>query len=379
MMRLVGRRVLLVVLQGVEPGKWMAYVAVKAGKVPSGRGTSFCATMALIIAALALASGVAGWIGDFDPLAWVSASASPKDIGTSSFDDRFSVASAPDSFSTGISPGFLVRSLPSELETKFQQAKDRLARKLQSQDWRVTLFEEASTEEASTEEPATREPTVEEPTPSSVAAVPLPRSRPAEANRELQAGPAAPEPSTAAQSDDRTLLQKLSDLLPARLTLASLAPDGGLLGARPNLTSLGYDNLTAVYDISAHAVYMPDGSKLEAHSGLGSLMDDPGHANERNVGATPPNVYDLKPRERLFHGVQALRMIPVGDNGTLGRSGLLAHSYMLGPKGDSNGCVSIKNYEQFLKAFSNGEIKHLVVVPSLGDEMSPSRRSTSQS
>jgi Tlde1 domain len=379
MMRPVARRVLLVVLQGVEPGKWMAYVALIAGRVPLDRGTSFSRTIASVIAAFALASGALAWIDDFDPVARVSDSAVPKDIGTSSFDDRFSVASAPDLSSTGISPGFLVRSLPSELETKFQQAKDRLARKLQSQDWRVTLFEEASTEEASTEEPATREPTVEEPTPSSVAAVPLPRSRPAEANRELQAGPAAAEPSTAAQSDDRTLLQKLSDLLPARLTLASLAPDGGLLGARPNLTSLGYDNLTAVYDISAHAVYMPDGSKLEAHSGLGSLMDDPGHANERNVGATPPNVYDLKPRERLFHGVQALRMIPVGDNGTLGRSGLLAHSYMLGPKGDSNGCVSIKNYEQFLKAFSNGEIKHLVVVPSLGDEMSPSRRSTSQS
>jgi hypothetical protein len=108
-------------------------------------------------------------------------------------------------------------------------------------------------------------------------------------------------------------------------------------------------------------------------------MDDPAHVSERNVGATPPNVYDLKPREQLFHGVQALRMIPVGDNGTLGRSGLLAHSYMLGPKGDSNGCVSIKDYEKFLKAFTNGEIKRLVVVPSLADEKSASRRSTSQS
>jgi hypothetical protein len=52
---------------------------------------------------------------------------------------------------------------------------------------------------------------------------------------------------------------------------------------------------------------------------------------------------------------------------------------MLGPKGDSNGCVSIKDYEKFLKAFTNGEIKRLVVVPSLGDEKSASRRSTSQS
>jgi hypothetical protein len=352
----------------------MAYVAVKAGKVPSGRGTSFCGTAALSIAALALASGVAGWIGDFDPVAWVSASASPRDIGPSSFDDRFAVASTHDMFSTGVTPRLLVRSLPPELEIKFEQAKGRLAEKLRTQDWRVALLEEPSTEE-----PVSKQPAVEEPAPSSVAAVPLPRSRPVEAGLQLQAGLAAVQPPATAQSDDRTLLQKLSDLLPAHITLASLAPDGGLLAARPNLTSLGYDNLTAVYDISARAVYMPDGSRLEAHSGLGSLMDDPGHANERNVGVTPPNVYDLKPRERLFHGVQALRLIPVGDSPTLGRSGLLAHSYMLGPNGDSNGCVSIKNYEQFLKAFSNGEIKRLVVVPSLGDGIPASQRSTSQS
>jgi hypothetical protein len=124
---------------------------------------------------------------------------------------------------------------------------------------------------------------------------------------------------------------------------------------------------------------MPNGSKLEAHSGFGSLMDDPGHVSERNVGATPPNVYDLKPRERLFHGIQALRMTPVGENGTLGRSGLLAHGYMLGANGDSNGCVSIKDYDQFLKAFQNGEINRLVVVPSLGAGTSPSQRSISQS
>jgi hypothetical protein len=352
----------------------MAYIALKAGKVPLGRGSTSSGTIPLVIAAFALVSGVAAWVGDLDPVAWVANAAAPKDIAASSFDDRFSVASA-SGLSTGIPPHLLVRSLSSELETKVQQAKGRLAQKLQSQDWRVALFEQPSTEQ-----PATVEPTVEEPAPSGVVAVPLPKSRPVEANLELQAGPPAAQPPATAQSSDRTLLQKLSDLLPPRITLASLAPDGGLLGGdRPNLASLGYDNLTAVYDISARTVYMPDGSKLEAHSGFGSLMDDPGHVNERMVGATPPNVYELKPRERLFHGVQALRMIPVGDNGTLGRSGLLAHSYMLGPNGDSNGCVSIKNYEKFLKAFSDGEIKHLVVVPSLSDAVPASRRSTSQS
>ena len=356
----------------------MAYIALKAGKVPLGRGTISSATIPLAIAAFALASGVAAaWIGDLDPVAWVANSAAPKDIAAS-FDDRFSVASAPN-LSTGIPSHFLVRSLSSELETKFQQAKGRLAQKLQSQDWRVAVLEQPGTEQTSAEETTTSKPAVEETTPSGVAAVPIPRSRPVEANLELQSGPPAAQPPATAQSSDRTLLQKLSDLLPPRITLASLAPDGGLLANRPNLSSLGYDSLTAVYDISARTVYMPDGSKLEAHSGFGSLMDDPAHVNERMVGATPPNVYELKPREQLFHGVQALRMIPVGDNSTLGRSGLLAHSYMLGPNGDSNGCVSIKNYEKFLKAFSDGEIKHLVVVPSLSDAISASRRSTSQS
>jgi type VI secretion system (T6SS) effector TldE1-like protein len=335
----------------------MAYVISEADRVPSGRSISFSGTIASVIAAFALASGVAAWIGDLDGVAWFSDPASPKDISTSSFDDRFSVVSAPDLFSANIPPRSLVRSLPSELEIKFQQAKGQLAQKMQSQDRRVAL--------------------IEEPTPSSVAAVPVPRSRPVEANLELKNG--VPNGVPSAQTENRTLLQRISDLLPARVTLASLAPDGGLFRAGPDLASLGYDNVTAVYDISARAVYMPDGSKLEAHSGFGSLMDDPGHVSERNIGATPPNVYDLKPREQLFHGVQALRMIPVGDNGTLGRSGLLAHSYMLGPNGDSNGCVSIKDYEKFLKAFSNGEIKRLVVVPNLSDEKSASRRSTSQS
>jgi hypothetical protein len=82
-------------------------------------------------------------------------------------------------------------------------------------------------------------------------------------------------------------------------------------------------------------------------------------------GATPPNVYNLTPREQLFHGVQALRLIPIGDGELYGRTGLLAHTYMLGPNGDSNGCVSFKNYDAFLQAYQNGEIKRLVVVASL--------------
>ena len=103
---------------------------------------------------------------------------------------------------------------------------------------------------------------------------------------------------------------------------------------------------TAVYDISAHMVYLPDGTKLEAHSGLGSSLDDPRSASVRMRGVTPPHLYDLTPREALFHGVAALRLTPIGgENAIYGRSGLLAHTFMLGPNGNSNGCVSFRNYK----------------------------------
>jgi hypothetical protein len=341
----------------------MVYVRRKADKAPSAaRGFSLSGTIALGAGAFALAFGAAVWTENFDSAARVSDAVAPQNPNTPSFDDRFLARSAPRLPSTDGPQRFQLRSLPSELEIKFQQAKDRLAQKLRPQGWRDALIEQPPV--AFVEEPKP----FEEPKPSSAPAVPLPRSRPVEAKLDPKNdGAMARAEVPLARTENRTLLEKLSDLLPGRVTLASLAPDGGLFGKKPDLASLGYDNITAVYDISAHAVYMPDGSKLEAHSGYGSLMDDPAHVDQQNIGATPPNVYDLKPREALFHGVQALRMIPVGENDTLGRSGLLAHSYMLGPNGDSNGCVSIKNYDRFLKAFTNGEIKRLIVVPRLED------------
>ncbi|MEH2518630.1 hypothetical protein V1279_004203 [Bradyrhizobium sp. AZCC 1610] len=45
----------------------------------------------------------------------------------------------------------------------------------------------------------------------------------------------------------------------------------------------------------------------------------------------------LKPREALFHGVLALRLTPLGEEEKIyGRDRLLAHTYMLGPSGQSN-------------------------------------------
>jgi hypothetical protein len=131
------------------------------------------------------------------------------------------------------------------------------------------------------------------------------------------------------------------------------------------------DTHTAIYDIAAHRVYMPNGQRLEAHSGLGSYLDDPRYVSERDRGPTPPNVYDLALREEPFHGVRAVRLNPVGSGNMFGRDGMLAHSYMLGPSGQSNGCVSFSDYPTFLNAVLSGEITRLVVVEHLATEPSP--------
>jgi hypothetical protein len=193
-------------------------------------------------------------------------------------------------------------------------------------------------------------------------AIPVPRSRPVQANLD-------PGKTRTNGASDQTLLEKITGFFSGGQKLASLTPDAGLpdgSSIRSPAASLGVDEHTAVYDISARAVYMPGGARLEAHSGFGGLRDSPDHVGARDVGATPPAFYDLRPRESLFHGVQALRMIPVDGQSTLGRDGILAHGYMLGPDGDSNGCVSIKDYDKFLAAFQNGEVKRLLVVTSLG-------------
>jgi hypothetical protein len=174
-----------------------------------------------------------------------------------------------------------------------------------------------------------------------------------------------------ASPDRSTISEKLwgkPEQRPSLLSFASAdASATGSVGPTPNLALAGtqprYERDTAVYDISAHMVYLPDGSTLEAHSGLGSKLDDPSSASIRMHGVTPPHLYELKPRETLFHGVPALRLTPVGgEEAIFGRSGLLAHTFMLGPNGDSNGCVSFRDYEAFLNAYRNQGIKRLAVV-----------------
>lgn len=136
---------------------------------------------------------------------------------------------------------------------------------------------------------------------------------------------------------------------------------------KPNVKALfAASPHAAIYDIASHVVYLPNGETLEAHSGYGQWLDDPHSFTHKDRGVTPPNVYKLTLREKLFHGVQALRLTPVGEDAKMyGRDGMLAHTYMLGPNGQSNGCVSFKDYQKFLQAFTSGDVNELIVLPQV--------------
>ncbi|MFK3692933.1 tlde1 domain-containing protein [Agrobacterium tumefaciens] len=124
-------------------------------------------------------------------------------------------------------------------------------------------------------------------------------------------------------------------------------------------------NGTAIYDISSGVVHMPNGEKLEAHSGIGKMRDNPDYVHVKMRGSTPPSSYRLTMREARFHGVEAIRLTPENGVNPHGRDGLLAHTYMLAKRGESNGCVVFRDYSRFLAAFKRGEVKRMVVVPKL--------------
>jgi hypothetical protein len=290
-----------------------------------------------------------------------------------SFEDRFAAAAPQGKESQGQAPQSETLQLAdAQIEApKLADASPRLAT--------PKLAEAPRRLETSKVAEAPKPKESQTPPPAQVAALtPAPAQRPAETN--AAKGPVATVRDMAqrakaavmsiASNDKPTIVEKLWGKAPSHGSLLSYASaDASFTGSiaptqNPALGgSAPYDRSTAVYDISAHMVYLPDGTKLEAHSGLGSKLDDPKSAPIRMHGVTPPHIYELKPREALFHGVPALRLNPVGgEDAIYGRSGLLAHTFMLGPNGDSNGCVSFRDYNAFLNAYRNQGIKRLAVV-----------------
>nr|WP_255617244.1 tlde1 domain-containing protein [Aurantimonas sp. VKM B-3413] len=227
------------------------------------------------------------------------------------------------------------------------------------------------------------------PDPATVA-VPVPRPRaPASANRRVASleprdvSRRADTATDAAPAADVRPRQRPAKDVPAALAYARQsapgednAGSGGVGSFFNKLFNSGSAQLpgpgskVAVYDIQSATVYLPGDRRLEAHSGLGHMQDNPRYVNQKNRGPTPPNIYNMVMRESLFHGVQAIRLLPADGRKKFNRDGLLAHSYMYvggGDRSQSNGCVVFKNYDQFLKEFKRGRINRLIVVKSLDD------------
>jgi hypothetical protein len=333
----------------------------------AGRPRIFVSPTLLCAAALALSTLAALWFLHGSPFATRPGARLPSAANAAKGPSRPGDAGPPTPAYTPI----LFARIAS-LRASFEQLRPRV-----------------STPPAPTPVPAPVETFVASPSPAPLPAeqsgadqtVPLPVPRPTGL---LPANIPAPGTAGIAQPDEKTspqpvppgpqgFIEKLfgagapsGAAPPPAPALAYAAPENGEfhnilkdLFGRP---SSPYDRWTAVYDIAAHTVYLPDGTKLEAHSGVGARLDDPRGVAERMRGATPPNLYELEVREKPFHGVRALRLNPVGKGTTYGRAGLLAHTYMLGPRGDSNGCVVFKNYQAFLQAYDTGAIKRLAVV-----------------
>jgi hypothetical protein len=206
------------------------------------------------------------------------------------------------------------------------------------------------------------------PSGENVVAIPLPRSRPLihqySQERQIQID------STRSHVADSTSNSAASaSALSTSMAFLKKFFHFGQAANTPILPSAA-DGRTAVYDIEDHVIYLPNGKKLEAHSGLGKWLDDARYVNVKGRGPTPPNVYHLALRENLFHGVRAIRLNPVKGSNMFGRAGMLAHPYMLGPNGQSNGCVSVRNYPEFLEAYMKGDINRLIVVGHLEEASS---------
>jgi hypothetical protein len=331
--------------------------AVKARPSRVRRG----ATALLALAAIGLSLGVAALITNSGAPTLASAALPGSD--RASFADRFFL-------SAKIAEGAALQPLKRYVMARMAPtttAREALASRWMPTDFRASISDQDVTQLALPKiaDPASVPITTASTTTSGI---PMPRARPAAADQQIttttQALALAAAPVN--RPAERSLLQKFSDMVsPSRMTMASLNTGPNLFGKGPDLSLFGYDGATAVYDLKAHALYLPNGTVFEAHSGMGAFRDDPEHVDVRMQGATPPAVYSLKPREREFHGVAALRMTVADGTDINGRSGLLVHSFMLGPNGDSNGCISVKDYDRFLRAYNDGQFTHIAVVPSL--------------
>ncbi len=105
--------------------------------------------------------------------------------------------------------------------------------------------------------------------------------------------PAARAPVVAADEDEEE----------APKALAFAKPENPMKSVAPAVPWPDRGTKIAVYDITAAKVYMPNGTVLEAHSGIGPMRDNPKFTHVKMRGPTPPGTYKLSMRKSRFMGL----------------------------------------------------------------------------
>lgn len=190
--------------------------------------------------------------------------------------------------------------------------------------------------------------------------IPLPEARPLIETVVIDQKPADEKPVARRNLDKKDKKEDVAHAKPERSLF------GDLFKNKASDTAwLGKGTKVAIYDVSNATVYLPDGTKLRAHSGIGRMRDNPRYEHVTMKGPTPAGIYRLSMREKRFYGVEAIRMTSIDGRHPKNRTGLLTHTNLLRGQKGSHGCVAFQNYQPFLRAFKRGQITMLVVVPEL--------------
>ena len=171
----------------------MDYRTTSAAGLASSRGFPWIGKAAFAVAMVVVAAGLAAWVAGFDIAAWLRNQEGAKAASLSSFDDRFGSGSARNAPSIRYPSRPAPRSGRREFDAEFGHIENQLAD--QSPDM----------------QPGQSRTTAE-------GVIPLPRSWPPEASLAMRVDPSS------SRSDDRTMFQKLADMVPMRFTLAALTP-----------------------------------------------------------------------------------------------------------------------------------------------------------
>ncbi|CAN7314800.1 DUF2778 domain-containing protein [Rhizobium sp. LjRoot254] len=190
--------------------------------------------------------------------------------------------------------------------------------------------------------------------------IPLPEARPLIETVVIEQKPADEKPVARRNLDNKDSKEDVAYAKPERSLFSDL-----FKGKASDTAWPGKGTRVAIYDVSNATVYLPDGTKLRAHSGIGRMRDNPRYEHVTMKGPTPAGIYRLSMREKRFYGVEAIRMTSIDGRDPQNRTGLLTHTNLLRGQKGSHGCVAFQNYQPFLKAFKRGRITMLVVVPEL--------------